>query len=176
MLAAELFIMALLALISVQDLKTRLVFWFCFPLLAVAFCVIHWFRAGSITQLWRPVAFNLAIVVVMLLAVTIYVWITRKKLINIADTMLGWADILFLLSVACYFSVPNFLIFNIVSMSCALIAWIIWQALAERKTKRIPLVGFQAITLTLFLSADWWLHLVNLTDDAWLFNLVSKWN
>jgi hypothetical protein len=90
--------------------------------------------------------------------------------------MLGWADILFMLSIAFYFSVPWFMVFFVASMIVSLVVWIVWQSIAERKTKHIPLVGLQSVTLILFLSADWCFHLCNLTGDSWLLNLVSKWN
>jgi hypothetical protein len=168
--------MGILAAIVWQDIRSRLVLWTLFPALAAGLCLVHVLRTGSVNLLWFPLVCNMVLVIMMLLAVSLYVWITRKKFINIIDSLLGWADILFLVAIAFYFSVPNFLVFWIASMSFALLAWIIWQALAERKSKHIPLVGLQSIALVLFLSADWWLHLVNLTDDTWLLNLVSKWN
>ena len=92
----------------------------------------------------------------------------------ITTNLLGWGDILFLLSISFYLSVLNFLFFYIVSLVGALLIWVTWQAVSKEKNKQIPLAGLQALIFTVFLAGDWWFNSFTLTDDAWLLHLIIK--
>jgi len=161
-------------MIFIQDIKGRAVYWILFPLLAIVLFCSHALRAGSLSLLWLPALINSGFVVLQLVLVTVYFSVRQKRLVNIVDRLLGLGDIFFLLSIAFYLSIINFLFFYIISLITSLFVWVIWQMIAERKTKHIPLAGLQAMLFILFLTGDWWVKLFDLTNDAWLLNLVSK--
>lgn len=108
------------------------------------------------------------------LLVSAYFSLKNRCWVNITAELLGWGDILLLLSITFYLSVLNFLFFYLVSLAMSLTAWLIWKIVSKRENKQIPLAGFQAICLFVFLMSDWyWLHF-NAADDTWLLNLIHK--
>jgi len=161
-------------MIFIQDIKGRSVLWVLFPLLAMALLWSHASRAGNWSGLGQAVLINAGFIVLQLVLVSVYFSVRQKKFVNLTDRLLGMGDILFLLSIVFYLSVLNFLFFYVISLVISLVVWIIWQMIAERKTKHIPLAGLQAMIFMLFLTGDWWGGLFNLTDDTWLLNLISK--
>jgi len=123
---------------------------------------------------WQPVLINLVFVMLQYALVTVYFSIRQKKLVNIADQLLGIGDVLFLLVVAFYLSVLNFLFFYIISLIGSLAIWMVWQFFSSQKIKEIPLAGFQSLILMLFLVGYWWGKLFDLTNDTRILNLIGK--
>jgi hypothetical protein len=123
---------------------------------------------------WQSAAFNVSFFLGQLILITIYFSIKNKKLINITGELLGLGDVLFILSIAFYLSVFNFLFFYIASLIAVLAFWLLWQSVSTKKHKHIPLAGLQALLFTGFLLCDWCLKMINLTDDTWILNLITK--
>ena len=94
--------------------------------------------------------------------------------VNIMANLLGWGDVLFLISIAFYLSTLNFLLFYMVSLVGSLLIWVIWQTIYITKNKHIPLAGLQALIFTVFLAGDWGLKYFSLVNDAWLLRLITK--
>jgi hypothetical protein len=128
----------------------------------------------TLSVIWVPTLINLGFLALQILLLSVYFSVKNKRLINIFDGLLGLGDILFLLSITVYLSVLNFLFFYIISLILILLTWLIGQIISDKKSKEIPLAGMQAFILIVFLTCDWWLKIVNLTDDTWLLNLITK--
>jgi hypothetical protein len=111
---------------------------------------------------------------IQLLLVSAYFSVRQKSLVNITNELLGWGDILLLLSAAFYLSVLNFIFFYLISLMMSLAIWLIWQVLSGKKDTKIPLAGLQAIGLVLFLMSDWYGLHFNAADDTWLLNLIHR--
>jgi hypothetical protein len=161
-----------LVLIFFQDMASRSVYWFLFPLLAAALTWLHFRQCGSFAQLWQSCLLNICFLAAQYVLLTVYFSMKNKKLINISSDLLGPGDMLFLLSAALYLSVLSFLFFYLASLTTILIAWAIYQLVSAKKNKQIPLAGFQALLFFIFLAGDWYLLHVNLTADTWLLNLI----
>jgi hypothetical protein len=164
----------LLLLIFLQDLRERAVYWIWFPVLTAGLLLIRLHHMADSHAWWGMVALNVALIAVQLLFLTIYFSWRRKQLTNITRGLLGWGDLLFLLSITVYFSAANFMFFYIASLTISLVVWILLKALQLVQTEKIPLAGFQAILLLLFLAAEWWPHWIALDDDTWLLNLIRR--
>jgi hypothetical protein len=173
-LLLEIVIMLLLLLILKQDLENRAVYWIIFPVLALALIARHYLSIGNIALLWQPILVNAGFLLLQFVLVSVYFSLKHKKLIRITDELLGLGDILFLLSIALYLSVMNFLVYYMFSLIVVLIFWLVWHSFSTKKRKEIPLAGFQAMIFILFLAGDWWGKLFDLTDDTWLLNLIGK--
>ncbi|WP_426672068.1 hypothetical protein ACPPVU_12635 [Mucilaginibacter sp. McL0603] len=158
----------------IQDFKSRSVYWFVFPVLLLAFLALQCKQQIELVAVWHPALINIAFLILQFLLLSAYFSLKNKRLINILDQMLGLGDILFLICLTVYLPVLNFLIFYILSLVVALICWAIWQFFAVRKDKEIPLAGMQAMLLMVLLIGDWWLKILNLTDDNLLLNLIAK--
>jgi hypothetical protein len=161
--------MIILAFIFAQDLRSRSVYWFLFPCLTVLFLVLTLSHFA-----WQPLLINMGFLILQFLLLTAYFSLKNSQWTNITAGMIGWGDILFLLSAAFYLSVLNFLFFYLASLVCALFLWVAWQAVSAKKDKHIPLAGLQALLLGFFLTAGWWIKPVDLTNDDWLLQLIPK--
>lgn len=168
------FILAVLLIIFAQDVRSRSVSWFLFPVLMMLFIGMHLLTHPLFAETWHAVLINIAFLIVQFLIVSVYFSIKSKHWVNITNGLLGWGDMLFLVSVAFYFSVLNFLFFYITSLIVSLLAWVFWQAISKEKNKQIPLAGFQALLFVLFLATGWWIKSIDLTSDTWLLNFIMK--
>jgi hypothetical protein len=171
----EIIILGVLLLIFVQDVASRSVYWLLFPVLTVLFIIMHLLQHRLFTDEWQPILMNTAFLALQFLIVSVYFSIKNNQWVNITTGLLGWGDMLFLLSTAFYLSVLNFLFFYIISLITVLLTWVLWQATAKEKNKQIPLAGLQALILSVFLAGDWWFKLFDLTNDDWLLHLITKW-
>jgi hypothetical protein len=167
-------ILFVLSLIFLQDIGKKSVYWFLFPVLTMLFCLMHFLGHRLFVDTWQPVLINIIFLVFQFLIVTTYFSIKNRHWVNISTGLLGWGDMLFLLSIAFYLSAFNFLLFYIVSLISVLLIWLFWQLISKEKDKQIPLAGLQAFIFIVFLAGDWWCKFFDLTNDAWLLNLVAK--
>ncbi|MDB5145474.1 MAG: hypothetical protein JWQ66_4187 [Mucilaginibacter sp.] len=174
MLLLKISTLAILLLIFLQDLKARAVYWFLFPLLAVMLVVIRFQHPVVLPELAQSAMINIGFILVQLIILTLYFSLKSKQWINISNGLLGLGDILFLMSIAFYLSVLNFLFFYISSLIGVLLLWLIGQAVSLEKNKYIPLAGLQSLIFIVFLTGDWWCWSFNLTDDTWLLNLIAR--
>ena len=161
-------------MIFFQDVKSRSVYWILFPVLTGLLLLLHYTEKNNQSWSWQAAGFNIAFFVAQLVLVTVYFSIRNRKLTNITASLLGSGDVLFILSIAIYLSIFNFLFFYIVSLITVLIFWLIWQSVSPEKNKHIPLAGLQALLFSAFLLCDWWLKLCRLTDDSWILNLITR--
>jgi hypothetical protein len=173
-LLTEILILVVLTLIFLQDLKSRAVYWFLFPILSILLIALRFQHTFSWSDWRKSVLINVGFITVQLIFLTLYFSLKNKKWVNITARLLGLGDILFLSSIAFYLSVLNFLFFYITSLIGVLILWLIWQGVSFKKNKHIPLAGFQSLIFMLFLACDWWLRSFDLTSDTWLLNLIAK--
>jgi hypothetical protein len=174
MLLTRICILFVLLIVFVQDLKSRSVYWVLFPLLLVLFIISDLVSQKSIDELWLPVLLNLGFLVFQLLIITCWFSFKERQWVNISMNLLGWGDILFLVSISFYLSFVNFLFFHVVSLLLALTSWFIWQLFANKKSRHVPLAGMQALVLAVFLSSDWWLYHFDATNDTWLLHFLIK--
>src|ERR1041385_2387349 len=138
-------------MIFFQDVKSRSVYWILFPALTGLLLLLHFFQSSGLIWSWQSVVFNVAFFLAQLLLVTLYFSIRNKKLTNITGELLGIGDVLFILSVAFYLPIFNFLFFYIASLIIVLAFWLIWQSISMKKIKHIPLAGLQALLFAGFL-------------------------
>ncbi|MBS1520708.1 MAG: hypothetical protein JST50_06925 [Bacteroidetes bacterium] len=161
-------------MIFFQDIKSRSVYWILFPALTGLLLGLRYFQnSGSILN-WQSALFNVGFLIVQLLLVTFYFSIKNRKLTNITNELLGLGDVLFILSIAFYLPIFNYLFFYIVSLITVLASWICWQSITSNNNKHIPLAGLQAALFAGFLLSDWILKTHSLTDDTWILNLITR--
>lgn len=163
MVFVKIAILALLLLIFAQDLRSRSVYWFLFPVLTALFMLLTFSHAYA----WPTVLINIGFLLLQFLLVSVYFSVKRGRRVNITAGLLGWGDLLFLLSIAFYLSVLNFLFFYIASLLFVLL-------FAAKRYKHIPLAGLQALLFLIFLATDWWVKPFNATSDGWLLQLIAK--
>lgn len=174
MLLVRILIILVLLTIFYQDNKERAIFWFLFPVLIGLLVADRFLQHQDIAEMWQPVAINVGFLIVLLLLVSAWFSLKIGRWVNISNRLLGWGDMLFLLSIAFYLSVLNFQFFYVCSLVMVLLVWIIWQQFSKIKDKQIPLAGLQAIIFSVFLASDWWYTHINITNDDWLLRILMK--
>jgi hypothetical protein len=159
-------------MIFVQDLRSRSVHWFLFPLLAITL-LLHNLGMQGAADTWPSVLVNIGFLVIQFFLVCAWFTLRNGKWTNITVELLGWGDVLFLLSAALGLSVFSFLLFYILSLTVICIYWLLIKALGN-SNKQVPLAGLQALLLSIFLSGDWWLFQIGLTGDDWVFKILEQ--
>ena len=174
MLFLQLIIISLLLLIFTEDMRSRSVHWFLFPLLALALIVYRYFTtAASFVGLFKSTSINLAFLVAQLALVSAYFSIKHKRLTDITKGLLGLGDILFITCIAFYLAVFPFIVFYITSLIVILLFWLVYQSLSKKQNQAIPLAGLQAILFAGLLTISWLKPEISLTSDDQLLNLFS---
>jgi hypothetical protein len=172
-LPIQIAILILLILVFIQDMRSRSVYWVLFPVLVVLFIALNMLQHQPHIDLLQPVMINMAFLLLQFVLVSAYFSIKNSGWTNITAGMLGWGDILFLLSIAFYLSVLNFLFFYIASLVVILCYWLTSQAFSAKTDKQIPLAGLQAMLFAVFLITVWWIKPMNITNNDWLLRIIS---
>lgn len=167
MTIAVLLILVLLMCVFVQDMTSRSVYWFLFPALTVLFIITHILAKQPPTEWLEKSVWSLAFLTLQVVLLWGYFSLKNRRLINIADGMIGWGDILFLISLAFYLSLLNFIVFYLSSLVLILLAALICSLFFP--VKKIPLAGWQALIFALLLAGNHLFFHWNLMNDGnWL--------
>jgi hypothetical protein len=88
--------------------------------------------------------------------VSLFYSIKHSKWVNINDTMIGWGDWLFLLSIAPLFNIVVFVLFYISSFIISLLSFLIYSKLINKNyNQTVPLAGIVALCcILLFFILD----------------------
>lgn len=174
MLLLKLVILIILLLIFAEDMRSRSVHWYLFPALALTLAALRYQQSGQpANELAVSIGITLTFITVQLLLVTVYFSIKQKRFINITSGLLGWGDILLLLSIAFYLPILNFMAFYIGSLVLVLVFWMAYLQISKSKQQNIPLAGLQALTFALLISYSWLQTGLILTDDEHLLQLLT---
>lgn len=169
----NLLIIGVLLLIFLQDIRSHSVYWFLFPLLAASLLILK-LQSQFIGDAWQSILFNISFLALQLFILTVYFSVNNKKWVNVTRKLLGWGDILFLLSIAFYLSVLNYLFFYVASLLLILSFWLIRNLITQNKYNYIPLAGLQALIFAILLTGYWCCHCFDPTDDTWLLPFITK--
>jgi hypothetical protein len=173
-LLVKLISIIILLIIFAEDMRCRSVHWFWFPLLAVLLIALNHLEDQTTSQMLTSSSLNVAFLLVQLLLVTIYFSVKRGKMINITKGLLGWGDILFIVTMALYFPFINFIFFHVISLIVVLISWLIYIKLNSKRHHHVPLAGLQAVSFALLLLISCWNPAMKLTNDDLLFKLINR--
>jgi hypothetical protein len=171
-LTLQILTVVILSGIFIQDFKSRSVYWFWFPALVMLFMILK-LQTQTISEVMNASLANWAFIIVQLLFVSIYFSIKNKQIINITNNLLGWGDVLFLLTAATYFSTLNYILFYILSLIAIVLIWIPALLLLKKKYEQIPLAGLQSLLFIVCLIADWLIPRIDLTRDEWLMHYLQ---
>lgn len=158
-------LISLLAVLTVQDFKSRAISWFLIPLLFIGF-IAYGLIEIELDELVLYFSINSYIVLSCLFGVTLIVSLRAKKLTNILKEHLGLGDVLFFLILTVAFSPINFLGFYIGSilMSCLIYGVIILSN--KKETIPFPLAGGMSLMLIIALITSHYIPVFNFYQDV----------
>ncbi len=148
-------IILLLGGIFFQDIKSRAVYWFWFPLLIGAFLGEQLLQHAPITILLQNWFADMLFLLPQFLLLTLYFCLKERRWVNLTDGLLGWGDVLLLICIGVYFPLMAFILFYLASLVLIVLSWLVWQAISKNSSQEIPLAGIQALLLAVFLVATW---------------------
>ncbi|MBB6126366.1 hypothetical protein [Mucilaginibacter lappiensis] len=170
-LAIYIIIIFLLSFVFIQDMLYRAVTWYLFPVIIAGLLGIRLLSGKTMVMIGQSSLINFAVVFLILLLLTLYLWLRKGRIVNMTRDYLGIGDILFFGVLASYLSVLNFMFFFNVSLLSTILLYLLLKGIASMKS--IPLAGFQALVFIVFLVADRWYFHCDITDDAWLLRLYN---
>ena len=144
-----------------------------FPALAIVLGAIRYNVIQDVMMSVLPAIINVVFLALQLALLTVYFSIKEGRAINITKNLIGWGDLLFLVAIAFYFSVLNYILFYVLSLVLTLIVWKIWTV-RRASSKEVPLAGLQAMIFLIFAVCDWLSPQLKLTDDQWLYILFYR--
>lgn len=156
-----------------QDIRYRSVYWISFPVLLFLMITLG-FQNLKAVDLFHNSLVNSGFLLIQLFILTVWFSIKQGSIVNITHSLIGWGDVLFLLSITCYLSPLNYLAFYMISL-LVILSLILVFAGSEKKGLKVPLAGFQSLLLIVFLITDWTSNRVNLSSDNWLLSRLNLW-
>lgn len=150
-----------------QDFKFRAVYWWLFLLLFVVLGQVK-LLAANWPLLLNDLGYNVTFVGLQLICLSIYFSIKARHWVNLFNGYFGLGDLLFLLSIAVYFSFFNYILFYLSSLLiCVLGSLLVAVFKSDFKTS-IPLAGMQAILFGLFMGFEYFDAKITFTSDLGL--------
>lgn len=131
--------------IAWQDFRYRAVSWLLLVLCIAATAAEGWLLQGE--RLLPLAGINLALMLLQLLVLKIVFSIKNKQNTPVADTLLGWGDILFFVVPCLYFGVFHFVAFYVISLVLVLVGFLVWQGHRKAADAEIPLAGGMAVLM-----------------------------
>lgn len=134
----KLILVIVFAFVLYQDFKSRLVYWFLYPIIGVLAFAIQ-LQNLPVSIALTNLGFNLLFVVLILLVSTLYI---KFRNLDFKNTI-GIGDILFFLFIAGSFSIVSFLVLFVFSLVFSLILHIVLNNKKEQAT--VPLAGYMSL-------------------------------
>ncbi|MGN7811070.1 hypothetical protein [Flavobacterium sp. 22076] len=134
----KLILVIVFAFVLYQDFKSRLVYWFLYPIIGVLAFAIQ-LQNLPVSIALTNLGFNLLFVVLILLVSTLYI---KFRNLDFNNTI-GIGDILFFLFIAGTFSIVSFLVLFVFSLVFSLILHIVLNNKKEQAT--VPLAGYMSL-------------------------------
>ncbi|WP_428231938.1 hypothetical protein [Flavobacterium sp.] len=134
----KLILVIVFAFVLYQDFKSRLVYWFLYPIIGVLAFAIQ-LQNLPVSIALTNLGFNLLFVVLILLVSKLYI---KFRNLDFKNTI-GIGDILFFLFIAGTFSIVSFLVLFVFSLVFSLILHIVLNNKKEQAT--VPLAGYMSL-------------------------------
>ncbi|HEX2921899.1 MAG TPA: hypothetical protein VHO50_12120 [Bacteroidales bacterium] len=167
----KIFSIALLLMISLQDLKNREIDWFLFPLLLICF-IIQGFLEMEPVLFLKTCGLNLVFIISQFLFLLFFLRLKGYQIKYVISTLFGIGDILFLIIVAFPFSNMNFLVFYFSGLIFSLAIFLLYKYLISPRIRLIPLAGLLSLYLALIVISDIFFEQFRISSDNYLMKLL----
>ncbi len=138
--------------ITYQDFKARSISLWTVVLVLATSLSLSASNIGFVATL-QNWGLNAAFLVFQLLLVMLIFGLARKQW-NFFDTLMGWGDVLYLLSIAALFSTVNFLLFYVSALLVSLVGFLIYREVSKNKDTNVPLAGLLALCSLVFVAVS----------------------
>lgn len=166
-LTIQIALIIVLVVISYQDIKDRLIYWFLPLLVGAALAFIHYITAGAFNFVWNCL-FNLLLVSCMLIILKVYVKfrfppnLTQDKPESRFSDFFGLGDVLFIYALALGFATIAFITMLVFGLFFALLLhFVLSSNILNISTARkenqpsVPLAGYLSLFYIGILLTHW---------------------
>jgi hypothetical protein len=134
----KLILIVLFAIVLYQDFKSRMVYWFLYPIIGIlAFAIQS--NAVPLSVAFVNFGFNLLFVIFLLAVTAVYI---KFKGLDFKNTI-GIGDVLFFVFIAASFSVVSFWVLFVFSLIFSLLLHLVLTSKKEPAT--VPLAGYMSL-------------------------------
>jgi hypothetical protein len=149
MIILKIILILSLLIVLWQDVKSREVYWFLFPIIGGCCGFLYFFN--SMPELFLISLFmNLIFVSILLLVIYLY---SKYKLKSSLKTSIGSGDILLFLALCLSFSSVSFITCFVLSLTFSLVLHLFIQKRDSIKT--VPLAGYMSLFFVLVYLGSW---------------------
>lgn len=160
-------VIPVLIFITYQDFRERAVSVWLFPALGSLFLIKN-LSEILYSQYILNVFINIGFCLIQYGILTLYFSFKKKSIINLADNLLGWGDIVFVLVLCFAFPPLMFFIYYMLSLVIATLIGFYFKL----QNKTVPLAGIQALVLTLWIIIISFIFHLSLNNDDWLIDIL----
>ncbi len=143
------FFVLVLSLIFFQDLKERSVYWFLF-LFVFIISLLRMDIENSFTNMIK----NLPSLFILLLLLSTYISLRKRRMINIWNGYFSIGDIVFLAVITPNFSTLNYFLFISVSCIFSLLVHLLVVLLIRKQNSTIPYAGHSSLLMIGLISTE----------------------
>jgi len=166
----------LLILIVFQDFTYRAVSWILFPISAISllFLSLSQLKSTNIQGYFWGITINAGFVTLQLLFIKLYFSIKSGSIKQIINTKIGLGDICMFYTITVFFSPIYFIFFYIISLFFSVFIILLIKLISGNTyiEKNVPLAGFMALFLLIFMLINIYLKL-NTLDDLRIINFLT---
>lgn len=170
MIFAKVLALIFLFIIFIQDHKKHRVYFPLFPAVCLLLIFIELKSGGNWINLCIDSGVNLLFIFMLYALMTIFLSITRKKLIDLNKGYFHTGDLLLWISVSTYFPPLNYFVFLFSSLFIVSLFWFIYQLQSVAKQKYLPLAGYQALVFAIILVVEWINPNLKLGNEEWFID------
>ena len=139
--------------IAYQDIKTREVYWFTFPLFLISAGSIHYYNVLNI-HFFYSIIINLGVISTIAFILFLYASLKLKK--PLFKEAFGIGDLLIFIALAFAFPTYTFITLFCFSLVFSSLLWVFLSSKSINKT--VPLAGYISLFLVFVYSVSWTTH------------------
>lgn len=134
----KLLLVVVFAIVLYQDFKSRLVYWFLYPVIGILAFAVQLYNVPTTVALFN-LGFNLLFVAIILGVACLYIRFRKLDFLN----SIGIGDVLFFVFISGTFSIVSFLILFVFALLFSLILHFVLSNKKEYHT--VPLAGYMSL-------------------------------
>ena len=112
---------------------------------------IYGWYFGVVPLNFLSICINIGFIVIQLLLLSLYFSIKNRQWVNIADTLLGWGDIILFFLICLMLPPLQFIWFYTLSLLAVLVGFLIYKGIRQPVEETIPLAGGMSLCLIIYL-------------------------
>lgn len=143
----------ILLAITFQDFRSRSYFWLLSPLSLLSIASLSLYSLQYIP--WMEIASNILILLVILSSIWLYSLLRYRSRNSPFDRLVGWGDVLFMLSLTGGMNSMNYLCFIVFTSITSIVVILMLRIVGSSQLSLFPFAGYQALAYVILVAISW---------------------